>query len=184
MLQHLNLAMLPSGMPASDAKTRCSRGGILAVSLALMICGALPGARAASRTARTDAICKQSLEARQALAMKNDPDGIYCLAVLYAARYGDERYPAAERAGYGANARIYVKRAAALGYRVDGIECDIAGGDNITNTGSYFGRRQPNSFGEHMRCQSDIGVSCAAQCGGSGGLCYSQCVGGNAWRCN
>ena len=116
---------------------------------------------AAERTARTDAICKQSLDQRQALAAKGDPDGIYCLAVLYAARYGDERYSDAERAGYGANARIYIKRAAALGYRVGDIERDIVGGDNITNTGSYFGRRKLTGkmvVNRTLRC-------CAAQCG-------------------
>lgn len=139
--------------------------------------------RGEATTPRTDAICKQSLEQRKSFADRGDPDGIYCLAVLYAARYGDERYPDAERETYGINARVYIEKAKALGYRVESIERDIVGGDNISSTGSYFGSRDRDPSGARMGCQANIGISCAAQCGESGGSCYYQCLGGNAWQC-
>lgn len=134
-------------------------------------------------TARTDAICKQPLEARRALAGKNDPDGIYCLAVLYAYRYGDETYPPAERQGYRAAAITLTDRAAALGYPVDDLRRHIIGGDNITNTGSYYGHTQPDAFGQQMDCSARVGIACGAQCGDTGSTCYSSCIGGNAWQC-
>jgi hypothetical protein len=58
---------------------------------------------------RTERICNLPVPTREEMAKNRDPDGIFCSALAYALRAGDDRYSHAERAKYEERALYYLR---------------------------------------------------------------------------
>lgn len=165
---------------------------MIRAAITALLAAALAAPALAQKTKRTEEVClKLSYQQREALAMRGDPDAIYCSAVWSAAAYVDETKEVAERDAWRAKALVLRARAERLGYRFDGIAMFgmtfdelIADGDELTANGGVR-PRDPDlqAEGDRSACSARIGTACSAQCGGDWD-CVAACQGGNAWRCN